>query len=65
MEISLQKQISELKRELGFRKKLYPKWISTGSMRKDVAEYQISALEAAIKTLEEMKPPSGTQQTMF
>lgn len=65
MEITLQKQINELRRELGFRKKLYPRWIVQKAILKEVAEYQLAALEAAINTLEALKSPQGTQQDMF
>jgi hypothetical protein len=65
MKITLQKQIDELKRELGFRKKLYPRWISNKNIREDVAKYQIEALEAAIQSLEALKPPQGAQEKLF
>ena len=32
-------------RELGFRKKVYPKWIQLGKMKQEQADFEISTME--------------------
>lgn len=49
---SLSAQFAELKREKAMRARVYPHWISTGKIKKQTADYQMAALEAAMATLE-------------
>lgn len=47
----LTEQLAELERELAIRRRVYPRWVADGQLRKDVAEYRIRVLEAAIETV--------------
>ena len=47
-------QYAELKREKAMRARVYPHWIATGKLKKEVADYQNRALDAAIATLESL-----------
>jgi hypothetical protein len=52
MNITLELQLKELRRELKQRNKVYPRWVASKYLEKAVADYQIRALEEAIKTFE-------------
>ena len=49
---SLVAQSAELKREKAMRARVYPHWIATGKIKREAAEYQNRALEAAIATID-------------
>ena len=44
--------LAELKRELGMRKGVYPRWVSAGRMTTDEAARRLRNLERAISDLE-------------
>ena len=63
MEISIEKQITAIKREIGYREFLYPKWVSSGKMTQQKADYQIAVMKAILKTLCSLQKEScGTPQ---
>ena len=45
-------QFAELKRERAMRARVYPHWVASGKIKKQTADYQLAALEAAMATLE-------------
>lgn len=47
----LDKQLDELDRELGMRRRNYPKWVGAGSMRQEQADFQIKMLEEVKETV--------------
>lgn len=49
---SLSQQIEEVERELGQRRNVYPRLVSSGKMRQSIADYQTERLEAVKRTLE-------------
>ena len=51
MTISLAQQIDEVEREIRLRAGVYPRQVSSGKMRKSVAEYHMQRMEAALTTL--------------
>lgn len=53
---TLDEQIAELKRELGVRERVYPKWIEMGRITKEKAEENKGKLQAAIKTMTGLIP---------
>lgn len=57
--------LTELKRELGIRKVLYPDWVRKGQISDRVANHRIEALQDAIELIEQLKPvqPSLLEQT--
>jgi hypothetical protein len=48
--------LTELKRELGIRKVLYPDWVRKGQISERVATCRMEALQDAIDLLEQLKP---------
>lgn len=48
---TLDEQIAELERELRQRERVYPRLIANGTLRRDRAERQTAAMEAAVRTL--------------
>ena len=50
--ISLHEQIVCVRREIGMRERVYPKWVSAGRMKQDVADREIAAMRAVLLTLE-------------
>lgn len=55
MSVSLDDQWKELQRELAMRKRLYPQWISNGTLHPKAAAERIAALEAAAETVREAR----------
>jgi hypothetical protein len=55
MTYALTDQIAELEREIGMRARLYPQWIQKGSLKQPVADRQLGAMRAALKTLESLQ----------
>lgn len=50
-DIPLAEQVTELKRELHMRHRVYPKWVASGRMEQREADRHVARLEAAIETL--------------
>lgn len=46
--------LGELRREIGMREHLYPKWVAEGRMKAVVADRQLSALKGALELIEEL-----------
>jgi hypothetical protein len=49
--VSLAEQISCVERELGFRVRLYPRWIKAGKLAQGVADTEIERMRAVLGTL--------------
>ena len=52
---TLTEQIAELRRELGQRARVYPRFVADGKLRQDRADYQVTCLEAAVRSLQELQ----------
>lgn len=52
MTVALADQIAEVKRELGQRRRLYPRWVGEGRITKEGADRALSRMEAALATIE-------------
>lgn len=50
-EFTYDQQLAELDRELARRRRLYPGWITKGTLHQDKADRQIAMLEAARETV--------------
>jgi len=50
--ISLDAQIACVRREIGMRERVYPKWVSAGRMKQDAADRELAAMRAVLATLE-------------
>lgn len=53
-ELALSLQIEEVERELGLRRRLYPQWVAAKRMTPEAAEYQLTAMEAVLITLQDL-----------
>ena len=51
MDIPIDDQLAELDRELAMRRRLYPQWVSRGTLSQAAADRQIRRLEAARDTV--------------
>jgi hypothetical protein len=52
MPCSLDQQIAAVKRELGFRARVYPRFVSGGKMTQAKADFEIAAMKDVLATLE-------------
>jgi hypothetical protein len=50
--VRLEQQVACLRREIGYRERVYPGLVSRGKMRPAEAEYEIATMGAALKTLQ-------------
>jgi hypothetical protein len=55
MPISLAQQIEEVERELSIRDGVYARRVSSGKMRKALADYHIERMRAVLQTLQELE----------
>jgi hypothetical protein len=49
--INLDDQIACAAREVNMRKKVYPRWVSTGKMKQEEAEREIAVMESILNKL--------------
>lgn len=64
-QITLEEMSDEVKRELATRKRVYPRWIEDGKIKKETAGYRVLILEALEIFLQEELRKQSPQQTMF
>lgn len=50
--ITLNEQISCVKREIAMRERVYPHWVGSGKVRDDKAKHELAAMRAVLETLE-------------
>lgn len=49
--MTLEEQIRVVKREIDYRKRLYPVWVQNGKMTQNEANYQIDGMECVLNSL--------------
>ena len=49
---SIEEQIACVKREVGMRERLYPRWVAMRKMSQSKADEELNAMKAALATLE-------------
>lgn len=49
--MTLDQQIACVKREIALRERVYPGWVSKGSMKQEKADHEIAAMKAVLQTL--------------
>lgn len=49
--ITVAEQLKCVEKEIGFRKRLYPRWIESGKISPGKAEYEIKVMESIKTTL--------------
>lgn len=50
--VTITEQIKGVRREIDYRKRLYPKWVADGRMTQQEANYQIELMEYVLNTLQ-------------
>jgi len=50
--VTLTEQIKGVRREIDYRKRLYPRWVQDGKMTQQEANYQIELMEYVLNTLQ-------------
>lgn len=50
--VTLTEQIKCVRRELDYRRRLYPKWVADGKMTQNEANYEIEAMEYVLNTIQ-------------
>lgn len=53
--ISIDNMVSEVARELNFRGRVYPRWVTQGKIRPEKAADQIERMKAVLEALEELR----------
>lgn len=48
---TLTEQIKAVRREIDYRKRLYPRWVESGKMEQKEADYQIEVMEYVVNSL--------------
>ena len=49
--VTITEQMKGVRREIDYRKRLYPKWVADGRMTQQEANYQIELMEYVLNTL--------------
>ncbi len=50
--VTITEQIKCVRREIDYRKRLYPRWVQDGKITQQEANYQIEAMEYVLNTLQ-------------
>lgn len=53
--VTIEEQLACVERELGFRKKLYPRWVSAGKLTAENAQQEVERMEAVLLTLQRVQ----------
>ena len=53
--VSLAQQIACVKREIGMRTRVYPRWVSASRMTQAKADSELQAMHAVLDTLQEIE----------
>lgn len=54
MSVPLTEQIACVKREIGLRERVYPRWVSSERMTQAKADTELRAMKAVLHTLEQL-----------
>ena len=63
-QVSLQEQIQCVAREIGYRERVYPRWVNLkpkAKMSAETADYQLRAMRAVLVTLQALASNGGNQ----
>lgn len=64
-DISISDQIDAVKREIGLRKRLYPRWVLDRKMTQAAADRELANMEAVLATLEGLAPAAAAPAGLF
>lgn len=63
--ITLADQIECVRREIGMRHRVYPRWVQIGRITQAHADHQIAAMQAVLETLEALQPAEPQQGALL
>ena len=63
--ITLDEQIECVRREIGMRHRVYPRWVQIGRITQAHADHQIAAMTAVLATLEAQRPAEPQQGALL
>lgn len=63
--ITLDEQIECVRREIGMRNRVYPRWVTIGRITQAHADHQIASMTAALATLEALRPAEPEQGALL
>lgn len=52
--VTISEQIKAVRREIDYRRRLYPKWVEVGKMTQIEANYQIECMEYVLNSLQSL-----------
>lgn len=61
--ITLDRMVAEARRELGMRRKAYPRWVANGRMTQAQADERIELQQAIVDKLEELRKAEQQKTT--
>lgn len=64
-QITLDEMSDEIKRELATRKRVYPRWIENGKIKKEIADFRVLVLEALLIHLGDEIKRDAPQKELF
>ena len=64
-QITPEEMEKELKREITMRERVYPRWIESGKLEKQIADYQILTLRAALAFIQRELKKNAAQGDLF
>lgn len=53
--IQVSEQIACVRREIGMRERVYPRWVDAGKMKQDAATRELTVMRAVLMTLEDIE----------
>lgn len=58
---SLEAQLACIRREIGMRKRVYPRWVANAKMAQADADREIASMQAVLATLENLRDERRAQ----
>lgn len=60
--IPLASQLAEVRREIAYRERVYPRWVENGKIKAAAAQWHLECMRAVERTLAAMMPPEPEQE---
>lgn len=59
---TLDQQIQSVAREIKMRERVYPRWVASGKMKRENADYELECMKAILATLIGLQASQGFMQ---
>lgn len=63
--MTIDEQITCVKREINMRQRVYPKWVLGGKMSQQAADREVETMRAVLATLERVKMENTAQVSLI